>query len=283
MATINEQEGYTSELWEAKRCLAAYPGLKASYCKGGLFFPEEVNVDPRQAVHRIITFMQETMNLDYFPQTLILGIEENETTCQIRTQHNTTFQGGKVIICNGSDFQYLFPNLFAQSDLEVSKLHMMQTVPQPSQRIPGSILTGLSIRRYESFSECPSYSSVKAREQVDPRVGEWGIHILFKQAEDGSVIIGDSHEYADAAQSDILGFDLRGEINDFMLAEAQRIFDLQTWQIRRTWYGVYSQGKTSDIFQYQCEPNVHIVTGIGGKGMTASPAFAEENINRIFA
>jgi len=31
------------------------------------------------------------------------------------------------------------------------------------------------------------------------RLRQWSTHILFKQALDGSLIIGDTHEYADLA------------------------------------------------------------------------------------
>jgi hypothetical protein len=59
----------------------------------------------------------------------------------------------------------LFPTLFLISDLVVSKLQMMQTKPQKNYSLDGSILTGLSIRRYEAFYECPSFKSIKAKEE----------------------------------------------------------------------------------------------------------------------
>ena len=42
------------------------------------------------------------------------------------------------------------------------------------------------------------------------------VHILFKQAADGSVIIGDSHEYADVKDMDDLGYDIKEGINAFL-------------------------------------------------------------------
>ncbi len=108
------------------------------------------------------------------------------------------------------------------------------------------------------------------------------MHILFKQATDGSVIVGDTHEYAPVAEIDELGFDNRQDMNELMMDEAQKIIDLQTNQIKDVWNGVYCQCKTKDIFQHNVSDNVQIVTGIGGKGMTASPGFAEMNIAKIF-
>ena len=159
---------------------------------------------------------------------------------------------------------------------------MMQTKHQPNYKLPSSILTGLSIRRYEAFSECPSYASIKAKENSEAFEKKWGVHILFKQATDGSVIIGDSHEYAPAARMDHLGMDLNMDIDNFILKEAKKIFDLPTYQIQNRWYGLYSQCKEADIYQHTLDRNIHIVTGIGGKGMTGSAGFAKENINSIF-
>jgi hypothetical protein len=45
---------------------------------------------------------------------------------------------------------------------------------------------------------------------------------------------------------------------------------------------MYSQCKTKDIFEHIIDNNIHIITGIGGKGMTASAGFSKENINKIF-
>ena len=108
------------------------------------------------------------------------------------------------------------------------------------------------------------------------------MHILFKQAMDGSVILGDSHEYADAENIDDLGFDLNMEIDNLMIKKAKEIFELPTYEINQRWFGMYSQCKNSDIFERTIDRNIHIVTGIGGKGMTGSAGFAKHNINQIF-
>jgi hypothetical protein len=41
---------------------------------------------------------------------------------------------------------------------------------------------------------------------------------------------------------------------------------------------VYAQCKTSDIFRHTIDGRIHLLTGIGGKGMTGSAGFASENI-----
>ena len=278
---INLANSYTSRLLTKEECLEMYPGLRADYVKMGLFFPEEIMVEPRLMIGKLQAYLEE-VGVDVFMNKTVVECNALTNWVQVHTTDNTSLSAAKVIICNGSDFKTLYPSLFAESDLIVSKLQMMQTKHQPNYKLPSSILTGLSIRRYEAFSECPSYASIKAKENSEAFEKKWGVHILFKQATDGSVIIGDSHEYAPAARMDHLGMDLNMDIDNFILKEAKKIFDLPTYQIQNRWYGLYSQCKEEDIYQHTLDRNIHIVTGIGGKGMTGSAGFAKENINSIF-
>ncbi len=278
---INLANSYTSKLLTKEECLEMYPGLRADYVKMGLFFPEEVMVEPRLMIGKLQAYLEE-VGVDVFMNKTVVECNALTNWVQVHTTDNTSLSAAKVIICNGSDFKTLYPSLFAESDLIVSKLQMMQTKHQPNYKLPSSVLTGLSIRRYEAFSECPSYASIKAKENSEAFEKKWGVHILFKQAADGSVIIGDSHEYAPAARMDHLGMDLNMDIDNFILKEAKKIFDLPTYQIQNRWYGLYSQCKEEDIYQHTIDRNIHIVTGIGGKGMTGSAGFAKENINSIF-
>jgi FAD dependent oxidoreductase TIGR03364 len=278
LAAINKANDYTSELWTSAQCIQRYEGLRADYCKGGLFFPDEITVEPRTAVARIQQYLLVRQLLDYYPHTLVTQLESNDHACTARSANGRSFVAEKALVCNGHEFQVLFPQIFAQSDLQWVKLQMVQTHPQPTQSLPGSVLTGLSIRRYESFSECPSYAAIKAKEDPHSLDKKWGVHILFKQAVDGSVIIGDTHEYLDVADGQRHGFPQQEAMNHYMMAEAAKIIDLQNTQVAETWTGTYAQCKHSDIFKHTIDGRIHLLTGIGGKGMTASAGFAASNV-----
>ncbi|AKP49685.1 TIGR03364 family FAD-dependent oxidoreductase [Cyclobacterium amurskyense] len=283
LASINYSRSYPSILLSKPTCLGNFPGLRSDYVKGGLFFPEEITVEPRLMIHRLLNFMHAKMGLAYLPSTTVIACENNGSFVRCTTTSGKKLKSSKVLICSGSEFKTLYPAIFAGSDMEISKLQMMQTKPQAkSYQLPGSLLTGRSIRRYEAFQECPSYASIKKKEANDTLEKKWGIHILFKQAMDGSVILGDSHQYTDARNSDKLGFDLDMEIDQFMLQEAKAIIDLPTYDIAYRWYGTYAQCKNGELYEKTIDENIHIVTGIGGKGMTGSPAFAKENIEKLF-
>jgi FAD dependent oxidoreductase TIGR03364 len=278
---INRADGYTSMLLTRQDCLDKYPGLKKDYCKGGLFFPDEITVEPNTMIHRLIACQQEQLGLTYQSNTVVTFCDYVNGKCVVEDNLGRAYTSDKVVICNGRDFRLLYPQLFLDSSIIVSKLQMMRTVSQPGYQLKGSVLTGLSIRRYESFLECPSYNILNAG-NIQDRFKQWGIHILFKQAVDGSIIIGDSHEYAAASEQDKLGFSVNQEINRVVIEEAKRIFDLPNWNLAEYWNGFYAQTKTHDVFKKEAANNIHIVTAIGGKGMTAGAGLAEESIQELF-
>ncbi|WP_339652156.1 TIGR03364 family FAD-dependent oxidoreductase [uncultured Maribacter sp.] len=281
LKAINKANEYTSILFTKTECLKRYPGLNENYVKAGLFFPEEITVEPRTMIISVHKYLKKK-GLPIFYNTQVIECNTIGNIISINIADGRVFTSAKVIICNGSDFRTLYPQMFAASDLEISKLQMMQTKPQGNYRITGSVLTGLSIRRYEAFAECASYFKIKSKEALKSPEKKWGVHILFKQAMDGSVILGDSHEYADAENMDNLGFHLNMEIDNLILEKAKEIFQLPTYEIDQRWFGMYSQCKNSDIFERTIDENIHIVTGIGGKGMTGSAGFAKHNINQLF-
>ena len=53
--------------------------------------------------------------------------------------------------------------------------------------------------------------------------------------------------------------------------------------IARSWAGFFSQNKKEPIFHKKIDHRIHVVTAIGGKGMTASLGWAAQHINNIFS
>lgn len=279
---INKANDYRSELWTKQQCLIKYSGLKEEYVFGGLFFPEEITIDPTTAAWRIINYLIEQFDLSYYPGHLIVECSKNNHEVSLKTSSGKHFSSAKAFICNGTDYNTLFPEHFKKAKIKLVKLQMLSTFPQASQKLPGSILTGQTIRRYESFHDCPSFASIKKVEAADSFFKKFGIHILFKQSADGRVILGDSHEYFDISNNEKGDFYTNSLINEFMISEAQKIFDLQDWRIEKTWIGYYSQCADSDLYENTIEDDIHVVTAIGGKGMTASFGFAKESVDKIF-
>ncbi|WP_440134358.1 TIGR03364 family FAD-dependent oxidoreductase [Chitinophaga sancti] len=270
--------GYQAQLLSASEVQQRYPAIKPAYAKEALFFPEEVSVEPDKMIHRLHAFLKEQHKLQIQYYTPVTSIEEAKGQVII----NGHFQAGKVIICCGHEGKLLFPEIFSASGQVVSKLQMLRSIPMPELPLKGNILTGLTIRRYESFATyCPSFNRIKTPQHYE-ELKKWGIHILFKQATDNSIIIGDSHEYAPIHQSDDLGFHTNHYINELILEEASHIINIGSRQIASCWNGFYAQHNENNIFEKDVSPQIHIRTGIGGKGMTAGAGYAKESVDLLY-
>jgi D-hydroxyproline dehydrogenase subunit beta len=275
------QTGYACELLTPAQTLKKYPTLRPDYVQGALFFPDEISVEPELMIGRLIQYIQEKFGVEYQTGAAVVDVQQGAVQpgsggATVRVAGGNQFQGRRVLICSGHEARLLFPQIMAQSGIIVSKLQMLLTAPIAGLNLPGNILTGLTIRRYESFQALPSFAGITTPDHL-AELKKWGIHILFKQATDGSVIVGDSHEYAPIRSQETLGYHTTDYLNNLMLTEARRIVNFPLNKIQKTWAGFYGQ-TDHEIFEYDVDENIRIITGIGGKGMTSSAGYAEETI-----
>ncbi len=272
--------GYECIPLTRKGVLERYPAIRETYVKGGLFYPQEMSVNPREFVNRFTDYLQSSGMVDVRYQEKVIETLETGGLCQVSTESGQKFQAEKVLICCGYTFHVLYPDIFKESRITLSKLQMMKTKPIAGVNLHSNILTGLTIRRYESFSECPSYSSIRTPERLIP-FKEMGIHILFKQEADGSVIIGDSHEYGAYDELEALGEHSREDIDQLILDETRRIVHFEPGEMAHIWAGFYGQ-HPDDLFTFEPSAHIRIITGIGGKGMTSSAGYAAHSIRQLY-
>jgi hypothetical protein len=67
-----------------------------------------------------------------------------------------------------------------------------------------------------------------------------------------------------------------------MLDEAKKILHLSDWTVDSSWAGYYLQSSVEDVFTKTVDGVIHIINGIGGKGMTTSPGFTQEYIQKLY-
>ena len=137
--------------------LKQYPVIKASYSREALFFPQEVSLEPDLFIHRLHQyFTARFSNLEFLRGIPVIGCEIKGSSVHVSVPGGKTYKTEKVVIASGHEFRLLFPELFAAEDISLTKLQMVRTVSFPDLPLEGNIATGLSIRRYEAFAECPS-------------------------------------------------------------------------------------------------------------------------------
>jgi glycine/D-amino acid oxidase-like deaminating enzyme len=145
---------------------------------------------------------------------------------------------------------------------------MLQTAPFPGQ-LTTSVADGDSLRYYPAF-DVPALAGLPPQAPV---AAASRAQLLLVQRLDGSLTIGDTHEYDEP-----FGFDVTEEAYDHLLARATALLGTAVPRVQRRWAGVYSEvtGTAELYHRSTVSPGVVLVTGPGGRGMTCSPAIAEE-------
>jgi len=272
-ARLAPQQGYRCELLDPARAAALYPLLNLEHVQVALFFPDDARIEPRSLFRRLIPWMTRELKVEYRPATVAVGVTAVGGEACVRTADGSELHARHAIACNGADLRTLFPERFAAAGFERCKLLMLRTVPQPQPRLPTTLASGLTLRRYPSFRLCPSWSRLE-EEPAAPGVLERGVHILMVQDADGSFVVGDSHEYSGGDHNEILD----ARIEALILQEARKLARLASWEITERWHGVYGMPKDAELYRATIDGVIHLVTGIRGKGMTTGPAVARETI-----
>jgi glycine/D-amino acid oxidase-like deaminating enzyme len=144
---------------------------------------------------------------------------------------------------------------------------MLQTEPFAAQ-LTTAVADGDSLRYYPAF-DLPGPVMLAPQAAVAAAAAA---RLLLVQRLDGSLTIGDTHSYAEP-----FDYDVDELPYDHLRARAEQLLGAPLPATRRRWAGVYSQVTGSELHhRSQVAPGVVLVTGPGGRGMTCSPAIAEE-------
>jgi FAD dependent oxidoreductase TIGR03364 len=275
-ARLAPREGCRCELLEPDRALALNPLLERRHVRLALFFPDDARVEPRGLFRRLIPWLAREWPVEYRPGTVAVRVWSSGGEACVGTAGGAAFHARHAVVCNGSDLRTLFPERFAAAGFERCKLLMLRTVAQPHLRLPTTVASGLTLRRYPAFAGCPSFARL-GQEPAAPGVLEAGIHILAVQGPDGSFVIGDSHEYGAGDLSEVLD----ARLEALILSEARKLLELTSWEVAERWHGVYGMPGSGELYRATIDGVIHVVTGIRGKGMTTGPAVARETIDAL--
>jgi glycine/D-amino acid oxidase-like deaminating enzyme len=136
---------------------------------------------------------------------------------------------------------------------------------------------GLTLRHYPAFRDCPSLGRLKERvARESPWFDRYGIHVLVSQNGLGELTIGDSHEYGGAIDP----FD-KAEIEGWILDYLGTFLDAPAIRIASRWHGTYAKHPDHPYVILSPCPDVLVITGVGGAGMTLSFGLAEKVVGQV--
>ena len=180
------------------------------------------------------------------------------------------------MICPGSDSHGLYPDTLAQSDAKLCTLNMMRVMPRQAFKLNAAVMSDLSFARYDGFAQLPEARAlISLLDDTQAAERKAGVHLIVVQSADGSLIIGDSHNYCDKE----LPF-RDTYLDNLIINEFKKVMDIGEVDITQHWLGVYPSADNV-VFKALPEAGVAIGTITSGTGASTGFAFGEELINLV--
>lgn len=273
------QRGF--ELLDPAGVRAVNPALRGEFA-GGLLCRLDAIVEPRQVLPALRGYLaaggEGTSGYQWIPSREVTEVEPTA----VRDHTGAWHRGDLVILCPGAAHTGVVGRYLARSGAAGTspvrrvRLQMMQTAPLAG-RITTALADGDSLRYY------PAYD-LPGRSQLAPQPAaaqQARAQLLLVQRADGGLTIGDTHEYGEP-----FAFDVDEDAYDHLRARAEALLGAPLPRTQRRWAGVYSEVNPEDpaaghglYHRSEVEPGVVLVTGPGGRGMTCSPAIANETFS----
>jgi FAD dependent oxidoreductase TIGR03364 len=210
-----------------------------------------------------VTFLTETAAYSVAPPTI-------ETS-------RGRIEAGMAIVCPGDDFCTLFPDRIAAYRPQKCRLSMLR-LASPGFTLPATLMSDLSLVRYAGYAALPEAHALRQVVATEEKAAlANGVHLIVAQGADGSLIVGDSHHYADlpppfapvAAEACIL-------------EEFRRATGMKPPPITERWVGTYSVADGSHFFIDAPSEAVRIVMVTTGAGASTAFGIAERTIADLF-
>jgi D-hydroxyproline dehydrogenase subunit beta len=256
---------------EARR---RFPALAPARLAAALWSPHELRVESRTAVPRLAHWLTEALGVTFLRRTLVkaVALPWIETTAG-------TIRAEAAIICPGDDFLSLFSERFSSCRLTRCRLQMLRIAPpQAEWRLPGGVMSDLSLVRYPGYAALPEAEELRARlakEQAEHLAH--GIHLIVVQSADGSLIVGDSHHCA-ATPSPFSA----ERVDALILAECKAALGRHPGAVMERWSGTYAKAEDREVLIDRPEEDVRIVIVTSGTGASTAFALGEEVSAELF-
>lgn len=247
------------------------PALKGNYL-ASLWCPLDATVEPGSLLHSIREHHLGKNNFTWRNNVDVEDVRSDSSKVIVVAKNGEIFEGDYLIFCPGADHSSLFKEQFDSAPIRKVRLQMMSTAVF-DETITTSIADGDSMRYYPGYE----VSSLDGLPPQDPIASINHMQLLLVQRTDGTLTIGDTHEYDQPFE-----FKLKEEPYSYLHDVASELIGKKLPPITNRWDGVYSQ-RTDDAIcdRRQIATNILSITGAGGRGNTLAPAIAEETIKGL--
>ena len=258
-------------------CRRLNPSSVADLCPqahapaGAILSTHDLRVESREALPRLAAWLAEVHGVRFRFGSAVVGME----TGRVALANGEALAADAIFACPGDDWASLFPSIYAEESITRCKLQMLR-LAAPGWRLPAPVMSDLSLVRYLGYAALPEAAALKAQlEQEQAEALGWGIHLIVVQSADGSLVVGDSHEYGPTP--DPFG---RADIDAAMLRQYEAVLGTPP-AVAERWTGTYASAAGHSIVRSPM-PGVHLVVVTSGTGASTGFALAEETVNGVF-
>ncbi|HEX4183478.1 MAG TPA: TIGR03364 family FAD-dependent oxidoreductase [Caulobacteraceae bacterium] len=267
-----------TEMGEGCRLLSAdaFRGLASGIggpdLMGALHSPHELRVESRTVIPALTAWLKEALGVVFFNETVVF----DAAPPRLRTSRGV-IEAGMTVVCPGEDFVTLYPDRIAAYALHKCRLSMVK-LADPGFRLPGALMSDLSLARYRGYAALPEARALEAKLRAEqPSHFEHGVHLIAAQGDDGGLIVGDSHHY-DRLPGPFAPADAERDVLD----EYARATGREPPPVLERWTGVYAVADDRTFLVDTPEPDVRLVIVTSGTGASTGFGIAEKVIGDLF-
>jgi len=271
-AFLSTEMGDGCAIWNREALLRLAPGLAAPDTLGALFSPHEIRVESRSAIPRLAGWLAEVHDVNFVSGAAALTVAPPVVQTSRGPIH-----AGAAVVCPGDDLASLFPEMIAARGVHRCALSMLR-LAAPGIRLPAAIMSDLGLTRYLGYAALREATVLQAHlRDVSAEALAHGVHLIVVQGADGSLVVGDSHHYADAPPPF-----MAARTEALILREFAAATGLVPPPVVERWSGTYASAENLTMFADAPAPDVRLVMVTGGTGASTAFAIAEEVIGELF-
>jgi FAD dependent oxidoreductase TIGR03364 len=259
------------KLLDAAEARELNPALRGDFL-GALWCERDAAVEPRVAQPALRAELARSGRYTWRPGREVRHL----SATGVVDDHGERHDGDVVVFCTGAWTGGLVRELAGEPPVRKVRLQMAQTEPL-GEALTTSVADGDSFRYYPAYRG-PALETLEAGQPQGETAKAHRMQLLLVQRLDGALTIGDTHEYDEP-----FAFDVTEDPYAHLAEVAGALLGRPLPRIRRRWAGVYAQ--TTDtgriVHRERVADNALLVTGPGGRGMTCSPAIAEDTAEEL--
>jgi FAD dependent oxidoreductase TIGR03364 len=226
----------------------------------------ELRVESRQAIPRIAAWLAEAHGVIFVRNATVHHIDLPRVSTS-----SGVLEADRVAVCPGDDCSGLYAQRIRAYAVTRCKLQMLR-LGSPGYQLPAALMSDLGLAHYAGYAALAPCAALRTRllaEQAD-HVAR-GVHLIVVQSADGTLVVGDSHEYA--ATPDPFSYE---EVDSLILDEFRSALGIDPPPTIERWSGTYASAADRSVLIDAPEPGVRIAVVTSGAGASSGFAIGEE-------